>query len=155
MRSIGFFVLALIQFNLVSADAEHFYASPAYETGDLGGWPQQLYKSSPVIGPVLNYMQKSEQCYSHGGYTMITPRGNSVPMPGPMIVDDRGNLVWTKNYGRAYDLKVQQYRGEDYLTFWIGKEIDGYGNGSHYMVTSTTSMYRTCREQHFKTDSSN
>lgn len=138
MRSLGIFVLALIRLNLVSADVEHFHASDDYETGDLGGWPHQVYRSSPVIGPVLNYMQESEQCYRRGGYTMITPRGNSVSTPGPVILDEQGNLVWTKYYGSSYNLKVQQYRGEDYLTFWVGKDLGGHGSGSHYMVTSTT-----------------
>ncbi|KUL82887.1 hypothetical protein ZTR_09008 [Talaromyces verruculosus] len=122
---------------IARSDVEHFHASNAYEIGDLGGWPQQLYKSSPMIGPVLNYIHESEQCNNNAGYTMITPRGNSVPVPGPMIIDDRGDLIWTKHYGSTYDLKVQQYRGKDYLTFWVGKDLGGHGSGSHYMLDSS------------------
>ncbi|MCW4465713.1 arylsulfotransferase family protein [Glutamicibacter sp. MNS18] len=57
------------------------------------------------------------------------------PSSGAMIFDSRGELVWmvpsdpadpTDNY---FDLRVQQYRGEDVLTVYRGTRSGGRGNG--------------------------
>jgi hypothetical protein len=54
-----------------------------------------------------------------------------------MILDARGELVWMKyNWGTTQDFRVQQYQGQDYVTFWQGDEEDGHGRGSWYMVGS-------------------
>lgn len=59
-----------------------------------------------------------------------------------MILDGDGNLVWTDHFsnkfgGQAYDLRVQNYRGEEYLTFWLGDDrVRGHGAGHYYMVRS-------------------
>lgn len=57
-----------------------------------------------------------------------------------MILDAKGSMIWSKHFdnqfgGQAYDLKVQRYKGEDYLTFWLGDDrIRGHGAGEYYMV---------------------
>lgn len=57
-----------------------------------------------------------------------------------MILDDTGSLVWSKHFdneygGQAYGLKVQQYRGTDHLTFWLGDDtVRGHGAGQYYIV---------------------
>jgi hypothetical protein len=52
----------------------------------------------------------------------ITPRGPWVTgrARGPAILDSRGELVWIENekFTQAMNLNVQQYKGQDYLTFW-------------------------------------
>jgi hypothetical protein len=126
----------IIFFCLVYADTEPFFASETYDQGDFGRWPQQSYHSSSLIGPILNYIRHDERC-DDGQYTMITPRGASIESPGPMIIDQNGSLIWTKYYGPTYDLKVQEYNGEKYLTFWVGDDaVVGHGSGSYYMVTN-------------------
>jgi hypothetical protein len=126
-------VLAILT-TLALADIEPYYRSKAYEQGELGHWPQQTYHSSSLVGPVLNYLQRSELCRD-GSYTMITPRGSSIESAGPMIVDDDGSLVWTKRYGPTYDLNVYRFKGEEYLTFWVGDDaVVSHGSGSYYMV---------------------
>jgi hypothetical protein len=121
--------------NVALADIGPYYRSDAYAKGNFGKWPYQAYHSSPLLGPVLNIQQLSDQC-DDGSYTLITPRGHAVPQPGPMILDQRGNLVWSQpGYGRTYGLAVQKYKGRDYLTFWSGNDSTvGRGNGSFYMV---------------------
>lgn len=38
-------------------------------------------------------------------------------------------------YGSVYNLRVQEYRGQKYLTFWVGDDtITGHGTGSYIMV---------------------
>ncbi len=57
---------------------------------------------------------------------------------GPMIVDRAGRLVYFKpvsDHGtatlRAFNARVQRYRGEPVLTHWIGATVYGHGQG-HY-----------------------
>lgn len=77
-----------------------------------------------------------------GRLYFLTPRGWRVRAPGPMILDPAdGSLIWSAHFGnafggQAYDLKVQRYRGEDYLTFWLGDDrVRGHGAGEYYMVS--------------------
>jgi hypothetical protein len=52
------------------------------------------------------------------GYIFLGPRGRSVTNPGPVILDAGGNVVWVgTQFDQATDVKVQRYRGQDYLTF--------------------------------------
>ena len=58
-----------------------------------------------------------------------------------MILDQDGTMIWSEHFpnqygGQAYDFKVQRYRGEDYLTFWLGDDsVRGHGAGRFYMVS--------------------
>ena len=50
---------------------------------------------------------------------------------GPMILDDRGQLVWFGKYISARDFKVQRYRGRPVLTWWEGSVVVGHGVGEY------------------------
>lgn len=40
--------------------------------------------------------------------------------------------------GQAYDFMVQNYKGEDYLTFWLGDDrVRGHGAGAYYLLNSS------------------
>lgn len=88
---------------------------------------------------MIDFHERSDAC-TDGGYYFITPRGWKVSDPGPMILDGNGTLIWTDHFsnkfgGQAYDLRVQKYKGEDYLTFWLGDDrVRGHGAGHYYMV---------------------
>lgn len=85
------------------------------------------------MSPIVEISQYNSGC--DPGLTFLAPRGDSIAYPGPMILDAQGNLVWMKhNLNITQDFKVQRYRGQDYLTYWEGEEIDGRGEGSWYMV---------------------
>ncbi|PLB52060.1 hypothetical protein P170DRAFT_348536 [Aspergillus steynii IBT 23096] len=121
---------------LVQADYGPYIQSGDYDAGKFGSWPTETYRSTPIIGPTLNYLESSTQC-KDGQYTLISPRGGGVATPGPMIIDQDGHLVWTKDYGKTYNLNVYRYRGQDYLTFWAGNDgITGHGDGTYYMLDS-------------------
>lgn len=53
-----------------------------------------------------------------------------------MIVDNEGELIWVKyTDGQAYDLVMHEFKGQQYLTYWIGDDrIRGHGQGDYYMV---------------------
>jgi Arylsulfotransferase (ASST) len=57
---------------------------------------------------------------------------------GPLIIDRAGRLVYFKPVStggtttrRAFNVRVQPYRGEPVLTHWIGATVYGHGQG-HY-----------------------
>ena len=50
---------------------------------------------------------------------------------GPMILDDRGQLVWFERYITARNFKVQRYRGRPVLTWWEGSVVFGHGVGEY------------------------
>src|SRR5918997_2735063 len=50
---------------------------------------------------------------------------------GPMIIDDRGQLVWYGKYGSARDFKMQYYQGRPVLTWWEGRVVAGHGIGEY------------------------
>lgn len=104
-----------------------------YDLGLSGFGPTRAYASFEYESPVVEISQWGSGCDPR--FTFLGPRGDSIVHPGPMILDAAGDLVWMKyNPGITQDLKVQRYRGEDYLTYWEGKEVEGRGKGSWFMV---------------------
>jgi hypothetical protein len=63
----------------------------------------------------------------------FSPKGSPRP-DGPMITDDRGDLVWFKPVRRGTavtDLKVQQLDGRPVITWWEGRFAVGWGYGAY------------------------
>ena len=114
----------------------------AIDDGSYGYYPGRSYVTHESIkAPPVNFVEYSPEC-EDGLNVFITPRGHSIPKPGPVIVDRRGEMIWGEHFdnsfgGEAYNFLVQNYKGEDYLTFWLGDDrIRGHGSGFYYMVGS-------------------
>ncbi|GIK00767.1 hypothetical protein Aspvir_004796 [Aspergillus viridinutans] len=132
-------------FTPVQADRGPYSQSSRFEDGELGQWPTETYRSSALMGPILNYVESNPRC-KDGKYTLIAPRGTAVRNPGPMIIDQDGHLVWTKYYGQTYNANVYSYKGQGYLTFWVGNDgIVGHGDGTYYMLDSAYEEAYTVR----------
>ena len=61
------------------------------------------------------------------------------------IFDSHGELVWSDDsYGVVFNLEIQEYQGEKYITFWSSPEgsTHGYGRGTYYMLDSSYQLYR-------------
>ncbi len=75
------------------------------------------------------------------GYIFLAPERGGPIQGGPMIVDDRGQVVWFRPLRDertfARDLKVQNYRGEPVLTWW-----EGFLGGQHNEYVIVDSSYR-------------
>lgn len=115
----------------------------AVDNGTYGYYPTRSYATAEGLrAPETNFLQWNERC-DDGLLYFITPRGHSLPDPGPMILDRRGELVWGRHFenkfgGQAYDFMVQQYKGQDYLTFWLGDDrVRGHGSGFYYLLNSS------------------
>jgi hypothetical protein len=85
------------------------------------------FRSRPDLKPPV--VEVTTQAHDTApGYIFVAPEKGNVGQGGPMIVDNRGELVWffpwQFRYGRAHDLKVQSYRGRSVLT-WMDRQ-NGY-----------------------------
>ena len=110
-----------------------------YDLGLYGFGPTRGYVSFAYESPVVEISQWDAGCDPR--FTFIAPRGDSIAHPGPMILDAAGNLVWMKpGHDVTQDFKLQRYQGEDFLTYWEGKEVGGRGDGSWFMVCVVSVM---------------
>lgn len=68
------------------------------------------------------------------GYVFIAPK-KAVRQEGPLIVDDRGRVVWfhPQRLGVA-DFRLQRYRGRPVLTWWQGHSKFGRGRGNYVIM---------------------
>lgn len=108
-----------------------------YDIGFDGFAPSQGYHSSEFKSPKLAFIHTDARCSQD--YIFFAPNGASIPRPGPVILDSNGELVWRMWEGLegvTQDFRVQRYKDEDFLTFWVGNEIDGKKQGQWYMVRS-------------------
>ncbi|KAJ0423559.1 ASST-domain-containing protein [Aspergillus carlsbadensis] len=109
-----------------------------YDLGAYGFGPSRGYVSFQYESPVVEITAVDDDRACDSGYTFLSPRGDSVANPGPMIFDADGELVWLKhNWETTHDFKVQRFQGEEFLTYWEGEQVEGRGYGSWYMVDST------------------
>lgn len=106
-----------------------------YDLAIYGRYPERRYVSFSLASPRSSVVKWDDSCDT--GLVMLDLHGGYVSSEGPMILDMRGELVWiTDSYGLATNLKVQRYRGEDFLTFWAGKKsTTAFGRGKYYMVS--------------------
>ncbi|KAK4935463.1 hypothetical protein LTR10_023479 [Elasticomyces elasticus] len=139
----GLIVLLLLAAGrVILADQALFESDEAFDKGKYGDFVQEEYKSVGLTSaPRPNVFERVPgACDGDDGLmVMLTLRGWAVPQPGPSILDGQGRLVWTNpNYVQPYNLQVQNYRGEQFLTLWAGDDgVRGHGSGLYYMLDST------------------
>jgi hypothetical protein len=66
----------------------------------------------------------------------VSIKGSPNP-DGPMIVDDRGDLIWFKQRRlgtKLFDFKVQEYQDKPVLTWWEGRFAIGWGYGDYILL---------------------
>ena len=108
---------------------------PWYDWAVHGIYPTQSYHSFDHLSPWVNKDRWSTQC--DPGSIFLTPRGPAVRDSdgGPVILDAQGELVWMEpSWKTTMDFRVQEYRGNNYLTFWAGLDTHTHGKGNYYMV---------------------
>ncbi|KAI4730149.1 hypothetical protein E4T49_02129 [Aureobasidium sp. EXF-10728] len=68
-----------------------------------------------------------------------------VSSPAGIMLDGHGDLIWMDEKFGPYvmNLKVQEYKGEQYITFWSGDIGPGFGLGTYYMVFKQFSASNT------------
>ncbi|KAM5346426.1 hypothetical protein ACJ41O_009431 [Fusarium nematophilum] len=112
-----------------------------YDWGWYGAFPRKSYQSFGAESPRPLLAQIDERC--DDGYTFIEPRGFYVGTPGPVILDNAGNLVWMETkWGQAMDLKVQYFNGKEYMTFWHGTDNGTFGEGYYLMLDESYEVFK-------------
>ncbi len=97
----------------------------------------QHYSTAPTLTPSTVRITTPAGPGATAGDLFLAPyQGEG--SPGPMIVEQSGNLVWFHPLApgeSATNLQVQQYRGKPVLTWWQGRVLEvGFGQGEdeHY-----------------------
>jgi hypothetical protein len=106
--------------------------------------PSRTYHSRPDLKPPLVQIRTTAHNVAPG-YLFLAPK-MVVAQAGPMIMDNRGEVVWFKplNTKGVTDFRVQQYRGKPVLTWWRG-HVSNVGVGDGWYVIYDTS-YRPLAE---------
>ncbi|KIW48627.1 uncharacterized protein PV06_01197 [Exophiala oligosperma] len=135
---LQFVIPSLMVLAVSSAEQGAFSNNKSYDQGEYGNFVAQQYHSTSIKAPRPNVYEKAGSCPDDGLLVMLSLRGFAVPQAGPMILDSRGSLVWMDaNYVQPYNLQVQTYRDEQFLTFWAGDDgVKGHGSGLYYMLDS-------------------
>ena len=137
IRLISAVTLAIVVLIFIAPHARRLklhWPLSLYDLGFYGAYPTQTYVSFELESPWIHISRAQGQTCDQR-YTFLSPRGQSVLDPGPVILNARGDLVWmSADYGEVTNFDVQRFRGQDYLTFWAGETHLGIGNGAYYMV---------------------
>jgi hypothetical protein len=105
-------------------------AKPAAKKGPTPG-PTQHFESRPDLRPPVVKIRVAAHDTAPG-YVFLAPK-MAVVQAGPMIMDNRGRLVWfhpLKLTKGVTDFRAQRYRGKPVLTWWRGRVSNvGVGDG--------------------------
>jgi hypothetical protein len=90
------------------------------------------FRSRPDLSPAAVEVTTSAQAHDDTapGYIFAALK-EGAGEHGPMIIDDRGQLVWFGKYRSARDFKMQYYKGRPVLTWWEGRVVHGHGVGEY------------------------
>lgn len=118
------------------ADQQAFINDARYNNGEYGHYPHQTFFSRDNIeSPRPNFIRPFTNC-DDGSYLFVSLRGN-IADSKPYILDPDGSLIWTVDHriGEVYNLQVQEYKGQQYITYWAGDDsVGGHGAGKYYML---------------------
>ncbi len=105
----------------------------------------QHYLSAPSLTPSTVHITTAAKPGAAPGDFFLAPY-QAHSAPGPMIVDQSGNLIWFHPLPPGYEatnFHVQEYAGEPVLTWWQGRIIAiGFGQGedviynTHYQLVA-------------------
>jgi hypothetical protein len=99
--------------------------------------PYRHFHSRPDLKPPTIKLLVRTRLASPG-YIFIAPKKN-VAEGGPLILDNRGRVVWFMPVDRrgVTDFRVQRYRGKPVLTWWRGKSDDDRRLGLYSIYDSS------------------
>ncbi|KAH7371870.1 ASST-domain-containing protein [Cadophora sp. MPI-SDFR-AT-0126] len=133
-------LLVALFLSAVTAGSEILFKSTAFDQGKYGAYPHRSYITEPSLVSPRHNVQQSDSSCDDGLYIMTSLRGDKLESEwkSPMIHDTQGNLVWMDpSYGEIFNLAVQRYKDNDYLTFWKGDDSLGHGEGTYIMLDSS------------------
>jgi hypothetical protein len=124
-------VAALVAAALLRDDSPLRTSAP---TAEASPQPRaQSFNSRPDLKPPLVTVNTPARGTTDG-YVLLAPK-RAVAQAGPMILDDRGEVVWFRPLETmaVADFRAQRYGGRPVLTWWRGVAPRGVGAG-HYVI---------------------
>jgi hypothetical protein len=104
----------------------------------------QSFRSRPELHPPSVGVNVEAAGDVAPGYVFVAVKKGE-GQDGPMIMDNRGRLVWFSKDRYATDFKVQTYKGEPVLTWWQGGIVAGHGVGEYVIFDSSYREVRRVR----------
>ena len=106
---------------------------------DEGGHPpgEEDFHSFDLHPPSVIVTKRDSRAVGQGDIFVGAKAGPG--QDGPMIFDDRGQLVWFKqapSKRSIFDVRAQTYRGNPVVTWWQGKARPGQGLGTGQIYDS-------------------
>ncbi|KUJ17246.1 uncharacterized protein LY89DRAFT_782413 [Mollisia scopiformis] len=144
MNLSSVFLFLVLAVSRCQSDEDVFHNDEHFDAAEYGVYPVQKYRSTDLVSPHLNVLQSSSEC-AFDLYTFFTPRGPLTSEPNAVILDQGGHLVWTSSWEgqQIYNLMVQEYNGESYLTFWAGNDaVGGHGAGFYFMLDKHYKVFK-------------
>ena len=100
----------------------------------------QHYSSAPSLTPSTVRITTPARPGATPGDFLLAPY-QGAGTPGPMIVDQAGNLVWfhpAPAHDEATNLQVEQYDGKPVLVWWQGRILQvGFGQGDDVVYNTS------------------
>jgi len=115
-----------------------FYWSPPSNSPPVAPGAQSSFLTAPTLRPPTITVTAPAADPALGDI-FLTPADGGL-QAGPMIVNPAGQLVWFAPQAanaQATDLRVQQYLGQNVLTYWRGRVVLGHGSGSGVIADSS------------------
>ncbi|MCJ1440398.1 MAG: hypothetical protein MMC23_000881 [Stictis urceolatum] len=114
--------------------------------GDESYWPYQKFKSSPYNPPEFDITTDGEPLGS--GLIFLTPSDFSTQQAAkdvaPIIVTDKGQLVWNGPSANATNLHVSTFENKPVITYFSGVSTSGANVGHGYgNITFLDTSYNT------------
>lgn len=104
---------------------------------ELGRGKRERFRSRPDLSPPQTTMARRRPGTAPGLIFLNGRNRTGRGQQGPLIVDDRGEVVWFAPAGdrrKVADLRTQTYRGRPVLTYWIGRARQGSGSGENVIL---------------------
>ena len=98
------------------------------------------FRSSRIKAPKVRLTHGPAPGASPGEIFLAPVSLKDNPNPdGPMIVDERGRLVWFRQArgGKVFDFRAQAFEGRPVLTWWEGRFALGWGYGEYTVLDDT------------------
>lgn len=134
---LGIFATLLAAVSIVSADSRVYGPEDAdsYDNGTYGRTPEEKFHSVDI--PAYRLLRRkwdAERCQSNDKL-FLGIRGKRLWHTGPVIYDNDGHQVWyAEGVKTPYNVRMQRYKGNQYITWWSGDDEGGHGSGYYYMV---------------------
>lgn len=139
---VAFWILAStsLKASLVAAQSIDW---DQYESGSLGDYPQTTFKTTNIGSPLVHVTKQKATVDDE--YVLLAPQGDRIRANKALLLDQNGHAVWQhEERGTIKSFEVQTYRGDDYLTFWVGDDnFYGHGRGYYKMFDDTYTLART------------